>query len=153
MSTEPSPLKAKITEDMKSAMRAGEKERLGTIRLIQSAIKQIEVDTRKELGDAEILSILDKMVKQRRESITAFEQAGRDDLADIEKRELALIQNYLPEQLSEDEIAQLIAETIEATGAESLKDMGKVIGQLKPKVQGRADMSAISMAIKAKLTG
>jgi len=153
MPTEPSPLKAKITEDMKSAMRAGEKDRLGTIRLIQSAIKQIEVDTRKELGDTEILSILDKMVKQRRESITAFEQAGRDDLADIEKRELALIQNYLPEQLSEDEIAQLIAETIEATGAESLKDMGKVIGQLKPKVQGRADMSAISMAIKAKLAG
>ncbi|HBS25600.1 MAG TPA: glutamyl-tRNA amidotransferase, partial [Gammaproteobacteria bacterium] len=114
---------------------------------------QIEVDTRKELGDTEILSILDKMVKQRRESITAFEQAGRDDLADIEKRELTLIQNYLPEQLSEDEIAQLIAETIEATGAESLKDMGKVIGQLKPKVQGRADMSAISMAIKAKLAG
>ena len=153
MPTEPSPLKAKITEDMKSAMRAGEKDRLGTIRLIQSAIKQIEVDTRKELGDTEILSILDKMVKQRRESITAFEQAGRDDLADIEKRELALIQNYLPEQLSEDEIAQMIAETIEATGAESLKDMGKVIGQLKPKVQGRADMSAISMAIKAKLAG
>jgi uncharacterized protein YqeY len=153
MPTEPSPLKAKITEDMKSAMRAGEKDRLGTIRLIQSAIKQIEVDTRKELGDTEILSILDKMVKQRRESITAFEQAGRDDLADIEKRELTLIQNYLPEQLSEDEIAQLIAETIEATGAESLKDMGKVIGQLKPKVQGRADMSAISMAIKAKLAG
>jgi len=153
MPTEPSPLKAKITEDMKSAMRAGEKDRLGTIRLIQSAIKQIEVDTRKELGDTEILSILDKMVKQRRESITAFEQAGRDDLADIEKRELTLIQNYLPEQLSEDEIAQMIAETIEATGAESLKDMGKVIGQLKPKVQGRADMSAISMAIKAKLAG
>ena len=153
MSTEPSPLKAKITEDMKSAMRAGEKDRLGTIRLIQSAIKQIEVDTRKELGDTDILSILDKMVKQRRESITAFEQAGRDDLSSIEKRELELIQDYLPEQLSEDEITQLIAETIKATGAESLKDMGKVIGQLKPKVQGRADMSAISMAIKAKLAG
>ncbi|HGG59730.1 MAG TPA: GatB/YqeY domain-containing protein [Gammaproteobacteria bacterium] len=153
MSASGSPLKARITEDMKSAMRAGDKERLGAIRLIQSAIKQIEVDTRKELDDNDVLAVLDKMAKQRRESIQAFEQAGRDDLASQEKLELELIQTYLPEPLSDDEIQQLIDETIDAVGAASIKDMGKVIGQLKPRLQGRADMGAVSAKIKARLSG
>ncbi len=153
MSASGSSLKARITEDMKSAMRAGDKTRLGAIRLIQSAIKQIEVDTRKTLSDSDVLTVLDKMAKQRRESIQAFEQAGRDDLASQERLELELIQQYLPEPLSDDEIQQLIDETIDAVGAESIKDMGKVIGQLKPRVQGRADMSAVSAQIKARLSG
>ncbi len=151
MSASASPLKDRITEDMKAAMRAGDKARLGAIRLIQSAIKQIEVDTRKELADTDILQVLDKMAKQRRESIQAFEQAGRDDLASQEKQELELIQQYLPEPLSDEEIQQLIDDAIDATGAESIKDMGKVIGRLKPQVQGRADMGAVSAQIKARL--
>ena len=138
-------------QDVKDAMRAKDKPRLATLRLITAAIKQQEVDERIELNDAQVLTLLDKMCKQRRESISQFEKAGRDDLIAQEAGELALIQTYLPEQLSDDEIAALIEETMAATGAASIKDMGKVMGQLKPKLQGRADMGAVSTMIKAKL--
>lgn len=147
-----SPLKSRISDDMKSAMKAGEKERLGTIRLILSAIKQQEVDSRKDLQDEDILAILDKMSKQRRESIDQFEKAGRDDLAGKEKAELEILQTYLPSQLGDEEITALIDEAIEASGAEAMKDMGKVMGILKPKMQGRADMSAVSAQVKSRLS-
>jgi uncharacterized protein YqeY len=137
---------------MKSAMKAGEKERLGTIRLILSAIKQQEVDSRKDLEDSDIIAILDKMSKQRRESIDQYEKAGRDDLAGKEKAELEIIQTYLPSQLGDDEIASMIDEAIKTTGAEVMKDMGKVMGILKPKMQGRADMAAVSAQIKSRLS-
>jgi uncharacterized protein YqeY len=144
-------LKDRITSDVKDAMRAKDKPRLGTLRLITAAIKQQEVDERIELDDTQVLSQLDKMCKQRRESISQFEKAGRDDLVAQEVSELDLIKTYLPEQLGEAEIATLIDETMAATGAASIKDMGKVMGQLKPKLQGRADMGAVSAMIKAKL--
>ena len=144
-------LKDRILSDVKDAMRAKDKPRLGTLRLITATIKQQEVDERIELDDTQVLTLLDKMCKQRRESISQFEKAGRDDLIAQEVLELDLIQTYLPEQLSEAEIAALIEETMAATGAASIKDMGKVMGQLKPKLQGRADMSAVSALIKAKL--
>lgn len=144
-------LKDRILGDVKDAMRAKDKPRLGTLRLITATIKQQEVDERIELDDTQVLTLLDKMCKQRRESISQFEKAGRDDLIAQEVLELDLIQTYLPEQLSEAEIAALIEETMAATGAASIKDMGKVMGQLKPKLQGRADMSAVSALIKAKL--
>lgn len=144
-------LKDRITGDVKDAMRAKDKPRLGTLRLITAAIKQQEVDERIELDDTQVLTLLDKMCKQRRESISQFEKAGRDDLVAQEVSELDLIKTYLPEQLSEAEIAVLIDETMAATGAASIKDMGKVMGQLKPKLQGRADMGAVSAMIKAKL--
>lgn len=137
---------------MKSAMKAGEKERLATIRLILSAVKQVEVDTRTELNDQDLIGILDKMAKQRRESITQFEQADRNDLADKEKSELAIITNYLPQALSEDEVSQLIDQAISQTSASSMKDMGAVMAILKPQMQGRADMSQVSKLIKAKLS-
>jgi uncharacterized protein YqeY len=145
-------LKERILQDVKDAMRAKDKPRLATIRLITAAIKQREVDERIELDDTQILAVLDKMSKQRRESISQFEQAGRDDLAAQEKAELALIQEYLPEQLGEAEIEELIDAAMEQTGAASMKDMGKVMGQLKPKLQGRADMGAVSALIKARLS-
>ena len=138
-------------QDVKDAMRSKDKPRLATLRLITAAIKQQEVDERIELDDAQVLALLDKMCKQRRESISQFEKAGRDDLIAQEISELEIIQTYLPEQLGEDEIAALIDETMAATGAASIKDMGKVMGQLKPKLQGRADMGAVSAMIKAKL--
>jgi uncharacterized protein YqeY len=144
-------LKDRILGDVKDAMRAKDKPRLGTLRLITATIKQQEVDERIELDDTQVLTLLDKMCKQRRESINQFEKAGRDDLIAQEVLELDLIQTYLPEQLSEAEITALIEETMAATGASSIKDMGKVMGQLKPKLQGRADMSAVSALIKAKL--
>ena len=144
-------LKERILQDVKDAMRAKDKPRLATIRLITAAIKQREVDERIELDDTQVLVVLDKMCKQRRESISQFEQAGRDDLAAQEKAELELIQQYLPEQLGEAEINQMIDAAMEQTGASSMKDMGKVMGQLKPKLQGRADMGAISALIKARL--
>jgi hypothetical protein len=144
-------LKDRILQDVKDAMRAKDKPRLATIRLITAAIKQKEVDDRIEVDDAQVLTLLDKMCKQRRESISQFEKAGRDDLIAQEVSELELIQTYLPEQLGEDEIATLIDEAMTATGATSIKDMGKVMGQLKPKLQGRADMGAVSGMIKAKL--
>ncbi|HDK38380.1 MAG TPA: GatB/YqeY domain-containing protein, partial [Thiolapillus brandeum] len=148
-----SALKQRITDDMKAAMKGGDKSRLGVIRLILAAIKQIEVDERIELDDARVLSVLDKMVKQRRDSITQYENAGRTELADQEKFEIGVIQEYLPQQLTEDEIAVLIDEAMQATGASSMKDMGKLMGMLKPKLQGRADMGAVSAQIKNKLTG
>jgi uncharacterized protein YqeY len=145
-------LKERIQEDVKDAMRAKDKPRLATIRLITAAIKQREVDERIELDDTQVLVVLDKMCKQRRESISQFEQAGRDDLAAQEKAELELIQQYLPEQLTEAEINELIDAVMQDTGAASMKDMGKVMGQLKPKLQGRADMGAVSALIKARLS-
>jgi uncharacterized protein YqeY len=148
-----SPLKRQITEDMKAAMRAQEKERLATIRLILAAIKQREVDERIELSDTDVLAVLDKMLKQRRESITQFEQAGRNDLAAREQAEMSIIQHYLPVALSEAEIDKLIADAIAAAGAAGVKDMGKVMGILKPQLQGRADMAAVSARIKQRLGG
>lgn len=146
------PLKQQIFDDMKSAMRAGDKPRLGTIRLILAALKQIEVDERlDELTDERVIIVLDKMTKQRRESISQYEKADRNDLADQEKFELGIIQEYLPAALSEEEIADLINAAITETGASSIKDMGKVMGLLKPKMQGRADMGKVSGQIKARL--
>ena len=144
-------LKVKITDDMKSAMKAGEKDRLRAVRLILAAIKQIEVDTRTELDDATVLSVLDKMVKQRRDSVEQFQKGGRDDLVNIELAEIAVIETYLPEQLSDEELDTLIDEVISATGAESIRDMGKVMGQIKSKAAGRADMGAVSAKVKARL--
>ena len=146
-----SPIKARLTDDMKAAMRSSDKETLGTIRLALAAIKQIEVDTRKDLDDTTILSILDKMVKQRRESIQHFEKAGRDELAAKEHQEIKVLQAYLPEQLSAQEIEALINEAITQSGASPIRDMGKVMGQLKPQLQGRADMGAVSQQIKERL--
>ena len=144
-------LKQRIQDDMKTAMRGGDKPKLGVIRLVLAAIKQREVDERIELDDDQILATLDKMVKQRRESISQYEKAGRDELAAQEKFEIEVLQEYLPEALSEDEINGLIEEAIASTGAESIRDMGKVMGQLKPKMQGRADMGAVSALIKQRL--
>ena len=145
-------LKARIQEDMKAAMRAGEKDRLATIRLILAAIKQREVDERILLDDTQVLAVLEKMVKQRRESIAQFQSGGRADLVARENAELAVLATYLPEPLAEQEIDRLINETIAATGAASIKDMGKVMNALKPMVQGRADMGALGARIKARLS-
>jgi uncharacterized protein YqeY len=145
-------LKARIQDDMKSAMRAGDKERLATIRLILAAIKQREVDERIQLDDAQVLAVLEKMVKQRRESIAQFEAGGRADLVAKESAELAVLAAYMPEPLSEPELDRLIAATIAETGAASIKDMGKVMSALKPKVQGRADMGALGARVKARLS-
>ena len=149
-STAPS-LKERITEDMKTAMRGGDKERLGTIRMLQAAIKQREVDERITLDDAQVLTVIEKMVKQRKESIVQFEQGGRADLAAKEKAEIEQLQAYLPAQLSDAEVDALIREAIAATGAASIKDMGKVMGAVKAKAAGRADMGAVSARIKAAL--
>jgi uncharacterized protein YqeY len=146
-------LKAQLQQDMKDAMRSGDKRRLGAIRLILAAVKQREVDERIELDDAQVISVLDKMAKQRRDSLEQYEKAGRDDLAEQETFELDILKAYLPEQLGEAEIDALIDTAIQATGASSMKDMGKVMGQLKPKLQGRADMGAVSGRIKARLSG
>ncbi len=145
-------LKDQITADMKDAMRAKDKERLGTIRLILAAIKQREVDERIELDDTQVLVVLDKMVKQRRDSIKQYTDAGRDELAAKEESEIAVIQAYLPAALSDEEIEALIEEAVAATGAAGMQDMGKVMGQLKPKLQGRADMGQVSGKIKARLS-
>ncbi|MBD3653876.1 GatB/YqeY domain-containing protein [Kangiella sp.] len=146
-----SALNDQIKEAMKDAMRAKDKARLSTIRLILSAIKQVEVDTRAELDDTAILAILDKMVKQRRESIKQYEDAGRQELADVEHAEIEVLQEFLPKPLTDDEIAELIEQAISSTGAESIKDMGKVMGILKPQLQGRADMGQVSGKIKSRL--
>ena len=146
-------LKEQITEDMKSAMKAKEKERLAAIRLILSAMKQKEVDERVELTDEHVLAILNKMVKQRRDSISQYEKAGRDDLVTQEQFELDLITQYLPAQLSEAEIQSAVATSIQETGASSMKDMGKLMGVLKSKLEGRADMAKVSQLIKAQLSG
>ena len=144
-------LKERITDDMKTAMRAGEKDRLATIRLVLAAVKQIEVDERIVLDDARMLSVLEKMVKQRKESIAQFESGGRPDLVAKEAAELTVIQSYLPAQMSEGELDALIAEAIASTGAASIKDMGKVMGVVKGKAAGRADMGAVGARIKQKL--
>jgi uncharacterized protein YqeY len=145
-------LKERITDDMKSAMRAGEKERLGTIRLVLAAIKQREVDERITLDDGQVLAALEKMIKQRKESITQFENGGRSDLVAKEQAELSVLQTYLPAQMSDAEIDALIAEAVAASGATSIKDMGKVMGLVKAKAQGKADMGAVSARIKQKLS-
>ena len=147
-----SQLKSRLTTDMKTAMKAGEKDRLAVIRLMLSAIKQVEVDERIEVDDARVTVVLDKMGKQRRESISQFSDAGRDDLIAIEQAELEIIQEYLPEALSEAEISDLIGQAIEESGAASMKEMGKVMGILKPKLQGRADMGKVSQQIKSQLS-
>jgi len=144
-------LKERITEDMKTAMRAAEKERLGTVRLLLAAIKQREVDERITLDDGQVLAVIEKMIKQRREAISQFESGGRSDLVAKETAEIGVLQAYLPAQLTPAEIDALIAEAIAATGAASVKDMGKVMGLVKPKAQGRADMGALSARIKQKL--
>jgi uncharacterized protein len=144
-------LKERITEDMKSAMRAGEKERLATIRLALAAIKQREVDERITLDDTQVLAVLEKMIKQRREAIVQFEAGARADLVAKESAEITVLQGYLPAQLDSGAIDALIAEAIASTGASSIKDMGKVMAAVKPKVQGRADMGAVSARIKQKL--
>ena len=144
-------LKVRIQEDVKNAMRAHQRERLATLRLVTAAIKQKEVDERIDLDDAQVLAVLDKMVKQRRESLEQYRQAGRDDLADKEQFELDLIQSYLPEQLGEQELADLIRATIAELGAGSIRDMGPVMNALRSQVQGRADMKAVSQAVKAQL--
>ena len=145
-------LRQRIESDMKAAMRAKEKERLGAIRLILAAVKQREVDERITLSDTDILAVLDKMVKQRRDSISQFEQAGRQELADKEAAEIAVIQEYLPAALSETEVDTLIAEAMAASGAASPQDIGKIMGLLKPRLQGRADMGLVSRKVKEKLS-
>ncbi|KGP63130.1 glutamyl-tRNA amidotransferase [Legionella norrlandica] len=145
-------IKEQINNDIKDAMRAKDKNLLGALRLITAAVKQIEVDERIEVNDERMLAILDKMSKQRKESIAQFEKANRDDLVAQEKFELDVISKYLPEPLTETEIDQLIKEAITSTGAEKIADMGKVMAILKPKLQGRADMSQVSALIKAKLS-
>lgn len=144
-------LKAQITEAMKDAMRAKEKERLGAIRLILAELKRIEVDERIEVDDARVLAILDKMVKQRRDSISQYVHAGRQELADKEQAEIDVIQAFLPEALGEAELTTMIDAAIQESGAESMRDMGKVMGLLKPQIQGRADVGAVSGMVKSKL--
>jgi hypothetical protein len=145
-------LKDRITEDMKTAMKAGDKERLGTIRLALAAIKQREVDERITLDDTQVLAVLDKMIKQRREAIPQFQTGGRADLVAKETAEIGVLQGYLPSQMSEAEIDELITQSIAAVGATSLKDMGKVMALVKPKAQGRADLGAVSARVKQKLS-
>jgi len=148
-----SDLKQKLTEDMKTAMRAKDKPRLGVIRLVLAALKQREVDERIDLDDTQVLAVLDKMVKQRRDSVKQFTDAGRMELADQETFEIEVLQGYLPTALSEQELDKLISTAIQSSGASSMQDMGKVMGVIKPQVQGRADMGAVSQVIKSKLGG
>jgi len=146
-------LKNRITDDMKAAMRAKDAPRLGAIRLLLAAMKQKEVDERVELTDTDVISIIEKMIKQRRDSITQYEAGGRKDLADAEKFEITVLQAYMPQALSEAEIAAAIAEAVQASGAKAMSDMGKVMAVLKPKLAGRADMGKVSALVKAKLAG
>lgn len=145
-------LKTRIQDDVKNAMRSHERDQLAALRLVTAAIKQKEVDERIELNDEQVLAVLDKMVKQRRESLEQYEKAGRDDLAEKERFELGLIQNYLPEPLGAEELATLIRETIAELGAGSIRDMGQVMSALRGQVQGRADMKAVSQSVKDQLT-
>ncbi|QYJ85355.1 GatB/YqeY domain-containing protein [Shewanella mesophila] len=140
-----------LKDQMKDAMRAKDKVRLGTIRMALAAVKQIEVDTRETLNDDQAIAVLTKMVKQRRDSIAQYTAAGRDELADAEASEIQVLETFLPKPLSQEEIAELVDATVQEVGASSMADMGKVMGALKPKVQGRADMAAIGAMIKAKL--
>jgi len=144
-------LKAQISEDMKTAMRAKDSARLGTIRLLQAAIKQREVDERIELDDSNVIAVIEKMLKQRRDSIAAYESANRTDLADVEKFEVTVLQTYLPQQLTEAEINAILEKVVAETGAAGVKDMGKVMAAIKPLVAGRADMGKVSGLIKTRL--
>ena len=146
-----SDLKTQVTDAVKHAMRAGDKPRLATLRMVSAAIKQKEVDERRTLTDSDVLAILDKMVKQRRESVEQYEAAGRGELADAERAEIDIIAEFLPRALDEAEIGAMITAAIEETGAESIRDMGKVMAKLKPEVQGRADMSTVSARVKQHL--
>jgi hypothetical protein len=152
MPAEASPLKVTIQDSIKDAMRAKDKERLAVLRQISAAIKQVEVDNRVDLSDDDIVVILTKMIKQRREALEQYENASRADLADIEKAELIVIEEFMPEQLSEEEIAQAIQSAIDEAGASSIKDMGAVMNVLRPKIQGRADMAAVSGQVKSALS-
>ncbi len=152
MPAEASPLKVKIQDSVKDAMRAKDKDRLGTLRQITAAIKQLEVDNRQDLSDDDIIVVLTKMTKQRKDSLSQFEQAGREDLAVIERAELAIIEEFLPTPLTESELEAAIASAIAESGASSIKDMGAVMNVLRPKVQGRADMGAVSSQVKAALS-
>lgn len=145
-------LKERIKDDMKSSMKGGNKARLAVIRLIMAAVKQVEIDQRVDLDDSGVIVVLDKMLKQRRESIKQYRSARRNDLAEVEEAEIQVIQDFLPQALSDDEIDALVKEAIELSGAASIKDMGKVMGLLKPKMQGRADMSVVSAKIKDALS-
>jgi len=146
-------LKSQIQSDMKTAMKAGAKARLGAIRLILAAITQREVDERIELDDSQVLAVLDKMVKQRRDSITQYSAAGRQDLADVEQFELEVIQGYMPAALSETELSALLDAALAQTGASGMSDMGRVMAVLRPQIQGRADMGAVSALVKRRLAG
>jgi hypothetical protein len=145
-------LKTRINEDMKAAMKARETERLGAIRLLLAAVKQREVDERRELDDAAVLAVIDKMLKQRRDSISQFEQAGRADLADKEKFEVTVLQAYMPRAMSDAELEAAVGEAVAAAGARGPQDMGKVMGLLKPRLAGRADMGKVSALVKARLS-
>lgn len=146
-------LKAKITEDMKTAMRAKDAPRLSAVRLLLAAMKQKEVDERVELSDTDVVTIIDKMIKQRRESIAQFEKGGRQDLADAEKFEVGVLQVYMPQALSDAEVENEIAAALQSTGAKTMADMGKVMAVLKPKLAGRADMGKVSARVKSRLAG
>ena len=147
-----STIKPQLISDMKSSMKSGDKQRLGVVRMMLAAIKQIEVDERIELDDARMLAVLDKMAKQRRESIAHYSEAGRDDLVAVEQAEIDIIKQYLPEALTDEEINALVEQSIADTGASSIKDMGKLMGVLKPQLQGRADMGQVSQLVKSRLS-
>ena len=147
-----SALKTRINDDVKTAMRSKDKERLGTLRLLTAAIKQIEVDKRIELDDEQVVAVIEKMLKQRKDSIEQFEKAGRNELAEIEIKEVVILKEFMPEQMSDADVDSLIDQAIASTGAEAMKDMGKVMGLLKPQLAGKADMAAVSGKIKAKLS-
>ena len=146
-------LKQRLTDDMKAAMKGGDKERLGVIRLVNAAIKQREVDERIALDDAQVLAVLEKMLKQRKDSVSQYEAAGREDLAAVERFEMGVIEGYLPAQLPDAEVEAIVAQAIADSGASSARDMGKVVGLVKPQVAGRADMGKVSALIKQKLGG
>ncbi|MDH4106848.1 MAG: GatB/YqeY domain-containing protein [Gammaproteobacteria bacterium] len=145
------PLKGQIQEDMKTAMKSGQKDRLKVIRLLLAAIKQVEVDQRKDLTDADVLGVINKMIKQRRDSIDQFQKGGREDLAAGEQQEIEVLETYLPEQMSDAELDGLVEKAVAETGAQGMRDMGKVMAILKAKAEGRADMSALSAKVKARL--
>ncbi len=147
-----SELKKRITDDMKSAMKAKDKQALKAVRMILEAIKQKEIDERIELNDAQVMTVIQKMVKQRKDSISQFSDAGRSDLVEIEEAELEIINNYMPEQLSEEEVASFVDKAINDSGANSMKDMGKLMGMFKSQLQGKADMSLVSQLIKSRLS-
>ncbi len=148
-----SDLKARLTDEMKACMKAGDRKRLGVIRSMLAAIKQVEVDSQKQLNDDEVIAVLDKQVKQRRDAIEQYADAGRDELAAQERYEMEVIQEFLPQPLTEAEIAAMVEAAIVETGAAGMQDMGKVMGVLKPKMQGRADMAEVSKLVRAKLAG